>query len=77
MGSILGFSSRPIAIDDDSTDDRVSGCRNVEVVGDRCVCRGRKTWGECENDDMILHGLQPKWAVFRDMWKGFIHGANI
>ena len=41
--------------------------------------------GDCVNDDMKLLGLQPEWAVFRDMWRGFIsrqlstsaeHGRN-
>ena len=33
----------------------------------KCVGRGRKTWGECVKDDMKLLGLQPKWAIFRDI----------
>ena len=37
-------------------------------------CRGRKTWGECVNDDMKLLGLQPEWAVFRNVWRDFILG---
>ena len=35
------------------------------LVGEKC--RGRKTWRMCVNDDMKLHGLQPEWAVFRDV----------
>ena len=28
-------------------------------------------------DIMKLLGLQPEWIVFRDVWRDFIHGANI
>ena len=45
--------------------------RNVVVAGVRCVGRGRKTW------DMKLLGLQPEWAVFRDVCRDFILGANV
>ena len=43
----------------------MSGHRNVEVAGEEC--RGWKTGGGYVNDDMKLHGLQPEWAVFRDI----------
>ena len=56
-----------------SGDDWVSACRNVVVAGVRCAGRGKKTWYECVKDDMKALGLQ--WAVFRDMWRGFI-GAS-
>ena len=46
-------------------DDWVSASRNVEEVGEKS--RGRKTWRECVNDNMELLGLQPEWALFRDM----------
>ena len=36
----------------------------------------KKTWRECVKDDMKLLGLQPEWAIFRDMWRDFIW-ANI
>ena len=49
-------------------DDWVSTCRNVVVAGVRCVGKDRKTWRECVKDDMKLLGLQPEWAIFRDMW---------
>ena len=26
----------------------------------------------CVKDDMKELGLHPEWAVFRDMWRGFI-----
>ena len=58
-------------------DDWLSACRNVVVAGVRCVGRSRKTWGECVKDDMKLLGLQPEWAVFRDVWRDSIHGANV
>ena len=38
--------------------------------------RGRKTWYECVKDDMKALGLHPEWAVFRDMWRGFISGGT-
>ena len=57
-------------------DDWVSACRNVEVAGVRCRVKNRKTWRECVNDDMKVLGLQPEWAIFRDMWRDFIW-ANV
>ena len=33
--------------------------------------------GESVKDDMKLFELQPEWAIFRDMWRDFIHGANV
>ena len=59
-----------------SRDDWVLACRNVVVAGVRCAGRGRKTWKECVKDDMIELGLHPEWAVFRDMWRGFISGKT-
>ena len=55
-----------------SGDDWVSACRNVEVVGRKSKGRDRKTWRECVEDDTDELGLQPEWAVFRDMWRGLI-----
>ena len=43
---------------------------NLYRVGEKCW--NRKTWRECVNDDMKLFGLQLEWAVFMDMWRGFI-----
>ena len=57
-------------------DDWVSACRNLEVGGMRCAGRGRKTWYECVKEDMKELGLHPEWAVFRDMWRGFISGQT-
>ena len=54
-------------LEHNGVDDWVSTCRNVVVAGVRCVGRGRKTWGECLKDGMKLLGLQPEWAVFRDV----------
>ena len=59
-----------------SEDDWVSACRNVVVALVRCASRGRKTWYECVKDDMKVLGLHPEWAVFRDMWRGFISGGT-
>ena len=56
-----------------SEDDWVTACRNVVVAGVRCAGRGRKTWYECLKEDMKVLG---EWAVFRDMWKGFISGGT-
>ena len=53
-------------------DDSMSSCRKMEVVG---VGAG-KTLKECVNDDMKVLGLQPEWAIFRDMWMDFIW-ANV
>ena len=33
--------------------------------------------GESVKDDMKLLGLQPEWAVFRDMWKDLIWGKHL
>ena len=30
--------------------------------------------GECVKDDMKVLGLQPDWAIFRDMWRDLIWG---
>ena len=32
---------------------------------------------ECVNDDMKLLGLQPEWAVFRDVWGKHHIRANV
>ena len=55
---------------------RPADCRKVEVTGARCNGRKRKTWYECVEDDMKALGLHPEWAVFRDMWRGFISGRT-
>ena len=41
-------------------DDWVSACtcRNVEAVGEKSRCRGRKTWREYVNDDIKVSDLQ-------------------
>ena len=53
-------------------DDWVSACRNVELAGVRCRRRNKKTWNECVGDDMKVLGLHSGWAIFRDVWRGFI-----
>ena len=57
-------------------DDWESTCRKVEVAGVRCKRRIRKTWYECVEDNMKVHGLHPEWVVFRDMWRDLIW-ANV
>ena len=57
-------------------DDWVSACRNAVVAGARGAGRGRKTWYDCVKDDMKELGLHAEWAVFRDMWRGFISGGT-
>ena len=59
-----------------SVDDWVSAYRKVEVVGARCKGRKRKTWKECVDKYIKVLGLHPEWAVFRDMWRGFISGRT-
>ena len=59
-----------------SVDDWVLACRKVEVAGVRGVGRGRKTWYECVKKDMRELGLHAEWAVFRDVWRGFISGGT-
>ena len=56
-------------------DNWILACRIVMMTKMRCV--GRKNQGECMKDDMEVLGLQPNWEVFRDMWRDFIHGANV
>ena len=55
------------------------GCRPVEMWRwwVRCAGRGRKTWRECVKNDTDELGLHPEWAVFRDMWRGFISRQNV
>ena len=31
---------------------------------------------KCVIEDTKLPGLQPKRAIFRDLWRHFIHGTN-
>ena len=55
-------------------DDWVSACRNVEVVGGRVWAGAGRLGRECVKDDMDELGSHAEWAVFRDMWRGFISG---
>ena len=71
-GRLRGFGH----VERKSGDDWVSACRNVVVAGVRCASRGRKTWYECVKEDMKVVGLHAEWAVFRDMWRGFISGGT-
>ena len=50
----------------------------VEITREKC--RGQRQGQEdleYVNDDMKLIGVQPEWAVFRDMWKDFISARII
>ena len=38
-----------------------------DLAASECSDRGRKTWRKCINDDMKLLGLQPEWALFKDI----------
>ena len=58
----------------------MSGCRLAETWGSgemKYVGRGRKTWGECMKNDMKFLGLQPKWAMIRDMWRDLIWSKRL
>ena len=57
-------------------DDWVSACRNVVVAWVRSADRGRKTWRKFVKDNMKLLGLQPEWAVFRDIWRDSYMGQT-
>ena len=58
---------------------RMIGCRLAKIWRWRgkCASRGRKTWGGCVNDDMKMHGLQPEWAIFRDMLRVLIWSKRL
>ena len=60
-----------------SVDDWVSACRRLVVEGTRGRGRSRKTWEQCVRDDMKLLGLNPEWAIFRDMWRDLIWGKRL
>ena len=41
----------------------------MEVSGEKCIIGARaRRLGEFVNYDTKVHGFQPEWAVFRDMW---------
>ena len=52
--------------------DRVSSCRNFEVVGAKYQGRSRKTWGEYVRVDMKSLGLKTEWAQDRAKWRGLL-----
>ena len=54
----------------------MSACRNMDVVG-RNIGTGAGRLGENVIDDMELLGLQPEWAIFRDVWKDLIWGKRL
>ena len=51
------------------SNDWVSTCRNIEVVGMNSRGRSRKTWGECVRQDLDLLGLKREWMQDRAEWK--------
>jgi hypothetical protein len=56
------------------SDDWVSSCRNIEVVGAKSRGRGKKTWGECVRHDLDLLGLKREVALDRALWRSSIRG---
>ena len=50
-------------------DDWVKKCTKVEVVGKVGRGRGRKTWWQCVNSDMIDLGLGMEEAQDRQLWR--------
>ena len=57
-------------------EDWVSKCRELVVVGDRSRGRGRKTWMECVEGDMVKLKLRRKDALERDVWRSGIWGIH-
>jgi Reverse transcriptase (RNA-dependent DNA polymerase) len=57
-----------------SVDDWVSKCRKLVVEGPRSRGRGRKTWRECIDDDMVRLNLQKEDAQDRVVWRNGILG---
>src|SRR5664279_1651646 len=56
------------------TVDWVSGCRNIEVDGERGRGRSRKTWKECVTNDTKKLMLKQEDAQDRAVWRGGILG---
>jgi hypothetical protein len=54
----------------------LSACRNITVGGRVGRGRGRKTWRQCVNEDMILCGLNEEMAKDRVAWKNGIRGKR-
>jgi len=55
--------------------DWVSKCRDLEVVGQRCRGRSRKTWMQCVEDDMRRVKLCGDDAQDRVDWRIGIRGT--
>ena len=56
------------------SDDWVSACRNLEVVGSRGKGRPRMTWEKRLEGDMKMMGLKPGLVLNREMWRCGIMG---
>ena len=60
------------------------GCHLADIVlqmyvgggGEMCGQR-QEHLGECVKDDMKFLGLQPEWAMFRDMWRDLVWGKHL
>ena len=55
----------------------VTNCRDLVVDGDRCRGRGRKTWSDCVEEDMIRLGLKREDVHKREEWRKGIHGVRL
>jgi hypothetical protein len=55
----------------------VTNCRDLVVDGDRCRGRGRKTWSDCVEEDMIRLGLKRKDVHKREEWRKGIRGVRL
>ena len=53
--------------------------RSAEIwVAGRCnVWAGAGRLGECVKNDITFLGLQPEWAMFRDMWRNLIWNKRL
>ena len=56
-------------------DDVVSTCRNLNVPGPKSKGRGRKTWKQCVDRDILDLGLRPEWAQDRKEWEAHLAGT--
>ena len=52
--------------------DWTKGCMQLEVKGVRGRVRGRKTRGQCVDDDLKRWKLKPKDATVKAQWRGLV-----